>query len=130
MTKTEQVDAVTGAVRAILRTEGVAALAVATGLYFTLGGSWWLFALLFFAPDLSFIGYAAGQRTGALIYNLAHTYVVPAVLGGMGLMIGSDLLQHLALIHAAHIGFDRAMGYGLKYPSGFKHSHLGVLGRG
>ena len=130
MTTTNPVDAVSGAVRAILRTEGFAALAVATGLYFSLGGSWWLFALLFLAPALSFIGYSAGPRTGAVVYNLAHNYVVPAVIGGVGLMIQSDLLQQLALIHTAHIGFDRAMGYGLKYPSGFKHSHLGVLGKG
>jgi hypothetical protein len=130
MSKTKDVDTVTGAVRIILRAEGAAALVIATALYFSLGGSWWLFALLFFSPDLSFLGYSAGRRTGALVYNLAHTYVVPAALGGLGLMVQSDLLQHLALIHAAHIGFDRALGYGLKYPSGFKHSHLGVLGQG
>ena len=30
----------------------------------------------------------------------------------------------VALVWAAHIGVDRAVGYGLKYPTGFKHTHL------
>ena len=130
MTNIESVDAVTGAVRTILRSEGAAVLVVATTLYFILGGSWWLFALLFFAPDLSFTGYSAGRELGAQLYNLAHTFIVPAVVGLLGLFLPNDVLQHVALIHAAHIGFDRALGYGLKYPSGFKRTHLGVLGRG
>jgi hypothetical protein len=35
----------------------------------------------------------------------------------------------LATIWIAHIGFDRALGYGLKYGSGFTHTHLGRIGR-
>jgi hypothetical protein len=26
------------------------------------------------------------------------------------------------------VGFDRALGYGLKYQAGFKHTHLGLIG--
>ncbi|MFD1252995.1 hypothetical protein DEVEQU_02437 [Devosia equisanguinis] len=119
--------AVIGAPRMIVRSEGAALFVAASVLYFMLGGPWWLFAVLLFAPDLSFLGYAAGSRTGAVVYNLAHTFVVPLALGLIAVVLKIELLQHLALIHLAHIGLDRALGYGLKYASGFKDTHLGRL---
>jgi len=33
----------------------------------------------------------------------------------------------MALIWAAHIGFDRFLGYGLKYPVAFRVTHLGSI---
>lgn len=122
-----QISAVAGPVRTLLRAEGLAVLAAATTLYFITGGVWWVYAILLFAPDLSFLGYAGGNKVGAVIYNLAHTYLVPILLGMAGILLQIDLLQHLALIYFAHIGLDRALGYGLKYASGFKHTHLGSL---
>ncbi|MBE7733925.1 DUF4260 domain-containing protein [Devosia faecipullorum] len=119
--------AVGGHVRTILRLEGLAVLAVATTLYFLSGGIWWVYLLLLFVPDLSFIGYAAGNRTGAIIYNLCHSYIVPLLIGLAGHLLGSDLVVQIALIHLAHIGFDRMLGYGLKYASGFTRTHLGTL---
>jgi len=113
----------------ILRLEGLVGLAAAVTAYWLIGGNWWLFALLLLAPDLSFAGFAAGERTGAKIYNLAHTYAVPAVLGGIGWFGGIHWLVEVGLIWAAHIGMDRALGYGLKYP-GFDHqTHLGMIGK-
>jgi len=117
----------TGTPLMIVRSEGAAVFAAATALYFLLGGPWWLYAVLLFAPDLSFLGYAAGSRTGTVVYNLAHTFVVPLALGLIAVVLKIELLQHLALIHLAHIGLDRALGYGLKYASGFKDTHLGRL---
>ncbi len=125
-----EISAVGGSVRTVLRAEGLVVLAAATALYFISGGAWWLFAVLLFAPDLSFLGYAAGNRVGAAIYNAAHTYIVPLLLGLVGVILGSELVQHIALIHFAHIGLDRALGYGLKYETGFKHTHLGALSGG
>ncbi len=122
-----EISAVGGHVRTMLRTEGLAVLVAATALYFLTGGAWWLFAVLLFVPDLSFLGYTAGNRIGAAVYNAAHTYIVPLLLGLAGVGLGNDLLQHIALIHFAHIGLDRALGYGLKYETGFKHTHLGLL---
>ena len=116
-------------VRTVLRLEGLAVLLAATALYFGLGGAVWLFALLLFAPDLSFAGYAMGNKAGAIIYNIAHNYLVPVAMGATGILLGIEILQHLALIHLAHIGLDRSLGYGLKYASGFKHTHLGELGQ-
>ena len=112
-----------------LRLEGLAALAVATVLYAATGHGWLLFAALFFAPDLAMLGYLAGPAVGARAYNLAHTYAAPAVLAGIGWAMGASLPVALALVWAAHIGFDRALGYGLKLPTGFHDTHLGRIGR-
>ena len=109
----------------LLRLEAAGTLALAAGLYGTHGGSWALFALLLLAPDLSALGYLAGPAAGAAWYNAAHTYLVPAAMGAVGLGTGHAQLSLLALIWTAHIGLDRLLGYGLKYPDGFSRTHLG-----
>lgn len=108
-----------------LRLEGAAIGAAAILAYAAVQGSWTLFALLILAPDLFMLGYLAGPRLGALGYNLGHTYLVPLALAGLAWIGGSDTALQLGLIWAAHIGLDRAMGYGLKYGTGFKDTHLG-----
>jgi hypothetical protein len=120
---------VSGGVRQILRLEALAVLAAATTAYFSSGGNPWLYAALFFAPDLSFIAYAVNTRLGAAAYNILHSYVTVALLAGAGWLLGVDLLWQIALIMAAHAGFDRALGYGLKYASAFHHTHLGLVGK-
>jgi Domain of unknown function (DUF4260) len=120
--------AVHSSVRLWLRLEGLTALLVATYLYAHEGGSWLAFAVLFFAPDVSFAGYVAGPRVGAALYNLAHSYVGPLILAATLISAGAGLT--LALVWGAHIGFDRALGYGLKYPSAFGDTHLGQIGIG
>ena len=119
----------TTATRPWLRLEGLAVLAVAVTLYGVSGGGWLPFAVLFFAPDLAMLGYLGGPQRGALVYNLAHTYAAPAVLAGVGWLLAEPLLPALALVWAAHIGFDRALGYGLKLPTDFRATHLGRIGR-
>jgi hypothetical protein len=118
----------TGAVRSWLRLEGCAVLLLAIALYARGDHSWILFVVLFLAPDLSFAGYLAGPRVGAVAYNLVHSYLGPAVLAAALLLAG--LSPALPIIWAGHIGFDRALGYGLKYPTGFSDTHLGRIGRG
>ncbi len=119
--------AVGGAPRVWLRLEGLAALALAVLVFQQGGHSWLLLAVLFLAPDLSFAGYLAGPRVGAAVYNAAHSYVGPAVAAALALLTGRPPV--LACIWAAHVGFDRALGYGLKYPTGFGDTHLGAIGR-
>lgn len=111
-----------------LRVEGFVALIATVTTYWFLGGNWWLFAVLLLAPDLSFFGLYAGETAGAKIYNLAHTYAVPALLGAIGWFGGVFWLTEVALIWVAHIGLDRALGYGLKYPGVAHHTHLGLIG--
>jgi hypothetical protein len=110
--------------RRLLHLEGAALLAAATAAFFVLGGSWWVFPLLLLAPDLAMLGYLAGPRVGAVAYDAAHTTVAPLALFGAAALLGAPLLTGLALIWLAHIGMDRAVGYGLKYPSDFRDTHL------
>ncbi|WP_410055024.1 DUF4260 domain-containing protein [Microvirga sp. Mcv34] len=114
--------------RLLLRLEGLALFVLATAAFAHLGLSWWLYAVLFFVPDLSFAAYTAGPRTGAVFYNALHSTLGPAILAGSGWLSESALCLGLAAIWAAHIGFDRMLGYGLKYPSGFNDTHLGRIG--
>ena len=110
---------------ALLRVEGATVLAGSALLYWLGGGTWWLFALLLLAPDASMLGYLGGPRIGASVYNAFHSYPLPAVLAAFGLLGGSPLAVSLALVWFAHIGMDRALGYGLKYPTAFGDTHLG-----
>jgi hypothetical protein len=118
--------AVTGLPLRLLRSEGVVLLAGALAAYFTgLDEPWWLVPLLLFVPDVFIIGYARSQRIGATLYNFAHSYPAPAALGALALVAGEPFWQGLALVWFAHIGMDRALGYGLKYETDFKDTHLG-----
>ena len=126
---TETAGAVSGGVRTLLRLEGLALLGCATLLYAVFGGSWWTYAILFLAPDLSFAGYLAGPKLGAIVYNAAHSYLGPLALMAAAMSMAAPTLPLLAMIWLAHIGFDRALGYGLKYPAGFGFTHLGRIGK-
>jgi hypothetical protein len=120
--------AVTGAPLAWLRLEGLAVLILAALLYYRGGHSWLVFAVAFLAPDLSLVAYLGGARAGAIGYDIAHSYVAPALMAGLALVTGRPPVA--ALIWIAHIGLDRAFGYGLKYPTAFEATHLGRLRRG
>jgi hypothetical protein len=112
------------------RLEGLAAAAVAALLYARTGTSWWLFAALWLAPDLSMLGYLSSPCTGARVYNAYHNYVPPVALAlGAVLLHLHGLLLPIALIWINHIGVDRMLGYGLKYGEGFGWTHLGRLGK-
>ncbi|WP_081752446.1 DUF4260 domain-containing protein [Kallotenue papyrolyticum] len=110
----------------LLRGEGAALLALALILYRQTGASWLLFALVLFVPDLARLGYLAGPRLGAIAYNTLHTTILPLLLLGWGGLDRSPppLLAAVALVWLAHIGMDRALGYGLKYPHAFTATHL------
>ena len=121
--------AVTGGARTLLRLEGLTLFVGMTVLYAVWEGSWWVYAILFLAPDLSFLGYLAGPRLGAIVYNTAHSYMAPVALMTAGLALSSPLVLSIAMIWLAHIGIDRALGYGLKYGKGFAFTHFGRIGR-
>ncbi|MFV0643971.1 MAG: DUF4260 domain-containing protein [Sphingomonadaceae bacterium] len=116
---------VTGAPRHLLRAEGMAVLIAAGSAYAQTGASWWLFAMLFLAPDLSILGYLAGPRIGAICYNATHSYLLPLGFCAWGLVHPESWALALGLIWAAHVGLDRMLGFGLKYAADFKASHLG-----
>jgi hypothetical protein len=107
-----------------LRIEGAALLLAAVILYFHADYQWWLFLVLLLAPDLGAVGYLLGPRIGAAVYDTAHFEALPIALAVVGVLNDSDACLKIALIWFAHIGMDRAVGYGLKYPTGFKDTHL------
>ncbi|MES2952451.1 MAG: DUF4260 domain-containing protein [Pseudomonadota bacterium] len=114
--------------RNILRWEGMAYLALTIAIYQSLGFSWVEFTLFFFAPDLAILAYVfANERVGMYAYNMTHSSVGAALVGLLGVVTRESLCWQISLIWFAHIGFDRALGYGLKYPMGFRVTHLGVL---
>jgi hypothetical protein len=108
----------------LLRLEGAVVFIIALVLYSHPESSWLLFVLLFFVPDVSMVGYAFNTKLGASVYNLVHAYALPAILGLAGLFTINALLVSLSLIWFAHIGLDRLLGFGLKYPTEFKDTHL------
>jgi hypothetical protein len=112
------------------RLEWAAVLAAAIAGYLFLGGSWKLFILLILAPDLAMLGYLAGPVVGAFVYNAFHILVWPVILLLAGLYAGEAILMQVAAVWIAHIAMDRALGYGLKLPSGFTDTHLGKIGKG
>ena len=110
--------------RPLLHLEGAAVFAFSLFAYHWNHGSWLLFALLFLMPDLSIIGYTANARFGASTYNAVHSYVGPVALAGYSFAAKHPATLLVSLIWIAHIGFDRMLGFGLKYPTRFKDTHL------
>lgn len=119
----------TGGVRVLLRLEGLFILAASLLAYANYGSGWGVFALFFLAPDLSFAGYLAGSKTGAIAYNFAHSLIGPLAVLATGFIITEPIAITAGIIWMAHVGFDRALGYGLKYADGFRFTHLGTIGR-
>jgi hypothetical protein len=110
-----------------LRLEAGTLLVTALVLFASTHESWWLLPAGILLPDLLMAGYLGGPRVGAATYNAAHSYPLPAALSLVGLSAHHPLILALGLIWLAHIGMDRALGYGLKYGSDFTHTHLGNL---
>jgi len=119
----------TVAVRGWLRLEGVAAFIAGLVLYGELGAPWWLALPLLLLPDVSAVGYLAGPRTGAFVYNFVHNWAFGLAVLGIGLAAGILPIAILGAIAIAHVGMDRAVGYGLKLPTSFQDTHLGRMGR-
>jgi len=107
-----------------LHLEGFVILGLSLYFYGYFQFSWILFIILLFVPDLSMLGYLVNNRIGALSYNLFHTYMTSLLIVFLGLFLSGFTLLSIGLIWTAHIGMDRMIGYGLKYPATFQDTHL------
>ncbi|MEW9675169.1 DUF4260 domain-containing protein [Lentibacillus sp. L22] len=108
----------------VLRIEGLLVLALSIYVYFYLQFSWIMFVILLLSPDLSALGYLKNNKIGSIFYNLFHTYSIPMTIIIYSLLTHSQTLLMISLIWVAHIGMDRMLGYGLKYPTKFQDTHL------
>jgi hypothetical protein len=108
----------------LLRLEGAAIFAASLFAYHSLGGGLGIFLLLFLWPDLFMLGYLVNVQWGARLYNLAHTEVFPVLFGISACITHKPAAVLFVLIWLAHIGLDRMLAFGLKYPTFFKDTHL------
>lgn len=108
----------------LLSLEDATVLLISLFAFYTLHGHWGLFALLILAPDIFMLGYLVNTKIGAIIYNSVHTYTLPLLLVLFLIMTHRTELLWLCAIWLAHIGMDRMLGYGLKYPTAFNSTHL------
>ncbi len=90
---------------------------------------WWIWLLLFFAPDVSMVGYAINARVGGILYNLFHHKAISGGVLMAGIVTGNTALQATGLLLWGHAAFDRMLGYGLKHLDSFAHTHLGIIGK-
>ncbi len=108
----------------LLHLEGLSVLAAAIVAYAHQGGSIWLFLALLFVPDIAMLAYKINVRIGSIAYNALHFYALPIVLAGTALATNTPAVLLVALVWFAHIGMDRLMGFGLKYSTEFKDTHM------
>ena len=91
--------------------------------------NWWVYLLILIAPDISFIGYAAGNKIGAFCYNLFHHKGVAIAIFLAGFILTDQWLQVIGIVLFGHSSMDRMLSYGLKLNEGFKYTHLGMIGK-
>ena len=115
--------------RVILRIEGLFIFLLSVSAFIRLDGNWLLFILLLILPDLSMLGYLKDSRTGAYIYNSVHNFVLALLVTAVGYFLNFQLLLFAGIVLSAHIGLDRAFGFGLKEIKGFTQTHLGEIQR-
>lgn len=111
-------------------TEGALMAAAGLAIAIWVPGAGWMPWLMLLAPDLAMVGYLAGPRVGAAVYNAAHLYAAGLILMLAGAATGHPPAIAAGALWMAHVGADRALGFGLKLPSGFRHTHLGHIGKG
>ena len=115
--------------KTLLRLEEAFMFGLSIFLFSKLGFAWWWYPLLILAPDLSMVGYLGGPQLGAITYNLVHHKAVGITLFVFGVILVNQPLQFAGLILFGHSSMDRMLGYGLKYPDAFEHTHLGMIGK-
>lgn len=111
-------------VRVLMRLEGLCVALLSAAAYYMLHLNWAAFFGFLLAPDIAMAGYRVNPRVGAMVYNVAHSYLLPVGILTAGWWQQSPLLLQVGLIWFTHIGLDRAMGFGLKYPTAFQDTHL------
>lgn len=90
---------------------------------------WGWYLILFLGPDISMLGYLAGNKAGAFTYNLFHHKGIAVIIFIAGLLLPHFIMQITGIVLFGHASMDRTLGYGLKTAEGFKYTHLGIIGK-
>jgi hypothetical protein len=114
--------------KTLLRVEDAAIAALAGALFLMTGLAWWWLVVLFLVPDVSMVGYAAGPRVGAVVYNVVHHRAIAVGIYCLGVVVHQPLMLVAGSLLLFHSSVDRVLGYGLKYPDSFGDTHLGRIG--
>jgi hypothetical protein len=130
VSNTESIGEVKGGPRVLLRIEGLVLFAASIALFSFQGQQWWLYPLLLLVPDIFMLGYLKNTKLGSIAYNFGHSYPVAALVVTLGFIFVSPITISIGAIWFGHIGWDRMLGYGLKYETSFQHTHLGHIGKG
>ena len=112
-----------------LKLEELALFLLSLYALYTMHAQWWIFLLLFIGPDISMLGYSAGNTIGAISYNLFHHKGVAVVFFIAGWVLENWGLQITGIVLFGHSSMDRMFGYGLKFFEGFKFTHLEKIGK-
>jgi hypothetical protein len=115
--------------KTLLKIEEVFMFGLSIFLFSKLDYAWWWYPVLILAPDLSMIGYLGGSQIGAATYNFIHNKALGIGIFVLGIVLASPPLMLAGLILFGHSSMDRVLGYGLKYPDSFEHTHLGIIGK-
>ena len=110
--------------RILLHAEGAVVFLISLFFFKFIEGNWLLFIVLLFVPDIFMLGYLANAKIGSIIYNAGHLYIIPLMLIVLSVLYESSIFLQIGIIWAAHIGLDRAFGYGLKYEANFRDAHF------
>jgi len=89
---------------------------------------WWIYAILFFIPDISFAAYLINTKIGSAVYNIFHHKGMMIALIVTGYYAELEWILTVGIVFLGHAAFDRIFGYVLKFSDDFKHTHLGRIG--
>ena len=115
--------------KSVLKLEELGMFLFGIYLFAQLNYAWWWFLVLILVPDFSMIGYALGNKVGAISYNIFHHKGIAILIYLIGIYVQNSFLELIGIILFTHSSFDRMLGYGLKYEIGFKFTHLGEIGK-
>jgi Domain of unknown function (DUF4260) len=126
---TENTGVVGGMPARFLRVDAAILFAFSIWLFAIQGLAWWWYPALLLVPDIFMLGYLVNTKLGAFVYNVGHSMFPGLILLGVGVATASPLTAAIGAIWLGHVGWDRSLGYGLKYHDAFQHTHLGVIGK-
>src|SRR6266487_717447 len=113
----------------IIQLEGLAMFILSIYLFSQLSFKWWWFPVLILTPVISMVGYAFGNKAGAVTYNMFYHKALGIALYIFGIFTQNEVIQLIGIILFGHSSMDRMLSYGLKTFQGFKYTHLGEIGK-